>query len=66
MAGLGSFARGQGVYDLVQVKADASNVGRMINWNKALRARQAALRQEKRKAAIKREVQREARVEQLN
>jgi hypothetical protein len=65
MAGLGSFARGEGVYELDKAKADAINVGTMIKWNKALRARQAALREERRKAATKREAEREARVEQM-
>ena len=40
MAGLGSFARSQGVYQLEKAKADAINVETMIKWNKALRARQ--------------------------
>ena len=40
MAGLGSFARGQGVYQLEKAKADAINADTMIKWNKALRARQ--------------------------
>jgi hypothetical protein len=65
MAGLGSFARGQGVYELEQAKADAINVETMVKWNKALRARQAALREEKRKAAAQRDAEREARVEQM-
>ncbi len=66
MAGLGSYARGQGVYQLEKAKADAINVDTMIKWNKALRARQIALREEKRKQAIKQEAQREARVEQMD
>jgi hypothetical protein len=65
MAGLGSYARGQGTYQLEKAKADAINVDTMIKWNKALRARQAALREEKRKEAIKREAEREVRVEQM-
>jgi hypothetical protein len=65
MAGLGSFARGQGVYQLDQAKADAINVDTMVKWNKALRAHQLALREEQRKEAIKREADREARVEQI-
>ena len=40
MAGLGSYARGQGVYALEKAKADAINVETMVKWNKALRARQ--------------------------
>ncbi|MGO9922362.1 MAG: hypothetical protein ACLQIB_47650 [Isosphaeraceae bacterium] len=65
MAGLGSYARGQGVYQLEKAKADSINVDTMIKWNKALRARQLALREEKRKEAIKREAEREVRVEQM-
>jgi hypothetical protein len=65
MAGLGAYARGQGVYALEKAKADAINVDTMVKWNKALRARQAALREEKRQEAIKREVAREQRVEEM-
>ena len=43
MAGLGSYARGQGVYQEQKAKADAINVDTMIKWNKALRARQQVL-----------------------
>ena len=49
----GSFARGQGAYQLDKAKADAINVETMAKWNKALRARQAALREDKRKEAAK-------------
>ena len=49
MAGLGSFARGQGAYQLDKAKADAINVETMAKWNKALRARQPALREDKQK-----------------
>jgi hypothetical protein len=66
MAGLGSFARSQGVYKLEKAKADSINADTMIKWNKALRARQAALRQEQRKKAIKQEAELEARVKQMN
>jgi len=62
MAGLGSYARGQGVYQQDKAKADAINVDTMIKWNKALRARQKALREENRKKAIKDEAAREVRV----
>ena len=55
MAGLGAYARGQGVYQLEKAKADAINVDTMAKWNKALRARQAALREDKRKEADKKE-----------
>ena len=59
MAGLGSFARGQGAYQLDKAQADAINVDTMAKWNKALRARQAALREDKQKEATKREAARE-------
>ncbi len=64
MAGLGAFARGQGVYQLEKAKADAINRESMIKWNKALRERQRALREEKRKEAAQQEAQREARIEE--
>jgi len=63
MAGLGAYARGQGVYQLEKAKADAINVETMAKWNKALRARQAALREEKQKEAAKQEAERAVRVE---
>jgi hypothetical protein len=63
MAGLGAYARGQGVYQLDKAKADAINVDTMVKWNKALRARQAALRAEQEKEAVKQEARREARAE---
>jgi hypothetical protein len=66
MAGLGSYARGQGVYELDKAKADAINVDTMIKWNKALHARQVALREESRKEAIKRDAEREARAAEIN
>ena len=55
MAGLGSFARSQGVYQLEKAKADAINADTMIKWNKALRARQQVLRAEKQKEAAREE-----------
>jgi hypothetical protein len=62
MAGLGAYARGAGVYERETAKADAIKVETMVKWNKALRARQLALREEKEKEAAKREAEREARV----
>ena len=59
MAGLGSFARGQGAYQLEKAQADAINVDTMAKWNKALRARQLALREDQRREAEKREEARE-------
>ena len=66
MAGLGSFARSQGVYRLDKARADSINADTMIKWNKALRARQAALCEEQRRKAIKQEAEAEARVKQMN
>ena len=66
MAGLGAYARGQGVYALQKAKADAINVETMVKWNKALRARQAALREEKRQKAIQQEIHREQRVAEMD
>ncbi len=66
MAGLGAYARGQGVYQLNKAKADAINVDTMVKWNKALRARQQAVREDQRKEALKQEAEREARADQLN
>jgi hypothetical protein len=65
MAGLGSFARGQGAYQEDRAKADAINVETMVKWNKALRARQAALREDKRKADAKENAERAARVDRM-
>ncbi len=65
MAGLGSFARGQGAYQLDKAKADAINVETMVKWNKALRARQAALREDKQKAEAKERAELAARVDGL-
>ena len=64
MAGLGSYARGEGVYQLDQAKADAINADTMIKWNKALRARQAALLADQKQEAAERETEREARLEE--
>jgi hypothetical protein len=66
MAGLGSYARGAGSYQLEKAKADAINEETMVKWNKALRARQKALREDKEKEASKREAEREARVAQMD
>ncbi len=65
MAGLGAYARGQGVYQLDKAKADAINVDTMVKWNKALRARQAALREDKRKENEKKEDLREERAQRI-
>ncbi len=66
MAGLGSYARGQGVYQVEKAKADSINVDTMLKWNRALRARQAVLREEKRKKALQEDAERRARVEEMD
>jgi hypothetical protein len=66
MAGLGAFARGQGVYQVEKAKADAINADTMIKWNKALRARQLALREDQRKEASKQAAQRQVQAEQTD
>jgi hypothetical protein len=65
MAGLGAFARGKGSYLLDKAKADAINVETMAKWNKALHARQAAVREEKQKEEEKRAAGRKQRVERM-
>jgi hypothetical protein len=65
MAGLGSYTLGQGACQQDKAKADAINVDTMIKWNKALRARQKALREDKQKKAIKEEAAREVKAEQI-
>lgn len=49
MAGLGSFARGQGAYQVDEAKARSINADTMIRWNKALRARQKELQADQQK-----------------
>jgi hypothetical protein len=66
MAGLGSFARGRGAYLLDKAQADAINVETMVKWNKALHARQVAVREEKQREAEKREAARARRVERMD
>jgi hypothetical protein len=65
MAGMGAYARGQGVYQLEKSKADSINVDTMVKWNKALRARQRALREEKRESAAEQNAKREGRLERI-
>lgn len=66
MAGLGSYARGQGVYEVDKAKADTINLETMLKWNKALRARQKALREEHAKEAAQSAAARDARVARLD
>jgi hypothetical protein len=65
MAGLGSFARGQGVYELLDAEAQAINTETMKKWNVELRARQQALQEARRQADAAAQAQREARVERM-
>ena len=51
MTGLGSYARGRGVYELDRAKAQSINTDTAIKWNKALRARQRVLRQDQQREA---------------
>ena len=64
MAGLGAYARGQGVYEVDKAKADSINVDTMVKWNKALRACQRVLREDQRKEDAERAVVAEAKREQ--
>jgi hypothetical protein len=66
MAGMGAFARGKGEYLLDKAKADAINVDTMAKWNKALRARQMAVREDREREAAQREAARQQRVEGYN
>jgi hypothetical protein len=61
MAGLGAYARGAGVYAVDQAQANSIDTDTMIKWNKALRARQKALREEQEKDAAKQQAEQQAR-----
>ncbi len=60
MAGLGAYARGQGVYEVENAQARSINLDTMLKWNKALRAQQAALRAQKIKDDAAKEATRQA------
>jgi hypothetical protein len=62
MAGLGAYARGQGVYEVENAQAQAINLDTMLKWNKALRARQRALRAEQQQEDAEKTVERNERV----
>jgi hypothetical protein len=66
MAGLGSFARGEGAYAVDKAKADAINLTTMLKWNKALREHQAQVKAQKEHDAVVDEVGRETRVAGVN
>ena len=61
MAGLGAYARGEGVYEVQDAKARAINLDTMLKWNKALRERQRELRDEQQQRDAQREAERSAR-----
>jgi hypothetical protein len=65
MAGLGSFARGQGQYELLDAQAKAIDIETMKKWNQELRARQQELQEQKRQADAAARAQRDARVERM-
>jgi hypothetical protein len=65
MAGLGSFARGQGVYEVEHAKAQAINFETMQKWNQALRARQQQLQREKQKEEAQQQARCDARVARM-
>jgi hypothetical protein len=65
MAGLGSFARGQGVYEVDHARAQTINLDTMLKWNQALRARQQQLQKEKQKEDARLKARRDARVERM-
>jgi hypothetical protein len=65
MAGLGSFARGQGIYELLNAEAQSLNFETMKKWNQELRARQQELQEAKRQADAAAQAQRDARVERM-
>jgi hypothetical protein len=65
MAGLGAFARGQGVYEVDDAKAQQINLQTMLKWNKELRARQQQLQAQKQQEAAQRVAARDARVARM-
>ena len=64
MTGLGSYARGRGVYELDRAKAQAIKADTAIKWNKALRARQRALLEDQKKQEAEEEAKREEKLAQ--
>jgi hypothetical protein len=66
MAGLGAFARGKGVYEVDDAKAQAINLETMTKWNQTLRARQRQLREDKQQAAARRLAEDKARLAEMN
>jgi hypothetical protein len=64
MTGLGSYARGQGVYLVDRAKARSINTDTAIKWNKALREQQRLRRQDEQQQTAQDEANREAKLEQ--
>lgn len=64
MAGLGSFARDKGVYEIEDAQAQAINQETMLKWNTALRRRQKELHIENQKEDAGRAAKRNARLAQ--
>jgi hypothetical protein len=62
MAGLGTYARDKGVYQVENAQAQSINLDTMLKWNKALRARQSELRAQQQKDANRQEAERQNRV----
>jgi hypothetical protein len=61
MAGLGSYARGQGAYEEADAKAQSINADTIIRWNKALQAQKRAELEQRQKADAKAAVEQAAR-----
>ncbi len=66
MAGMGSFARGEGVYEVDDAQARAINLDTMLKWNKALRAEQQRAQQDRQRRDAEARAERDARVARLD
>lgn len=64
MTGLGSYARGQGVYLVDRAKARSINADTAIKWNKALREQQRLRLQDQKKQEAEDEANRQAKLEE--
>lgn len=62
MAGLGSFARGEGAYEVQHAQAQSLNEQTAVRWNQELRARQQELQAERAKKAARDRVATDARL----
>lgn len=63
MTGLGSYARGRGVYLIDRAKARSIEVDTTVKWNKAVRERQKLINQDRKKQEEQQEQAREEKVE---